>query len=193
MGLTLASERAISWIRVEASPFSFSLASSSRWTMVSMLPRAPAGAVASGLPFNWITPVNGSEPGQKKSAGMGSALKLLYDRPVEVSQRSAPRVSRSPARTGEATRTASRTTPNASHRAPLDVLFIHPPLGKARRPSVAGMERLPLEGAWRACRRSERSKAAGVAVRRRFRVGLASKLNGAERLRYSESGRFAIL
>ena len=40
--------------------------------MVSMGPRVSLGSVVTGTPWKAISPVKGFEPGQKKSAGMGS-------------------------------------------------------------------------------------------------------------------------
>src|SRR5262249_34524663 len=77
-------------MRVVATPLSLKTASSSRRTMVSILPRLLAGLVVRGTPLNRIVPVKGFEPAQKNPAGMGSLAKLAWARPATVIQRSAP-------------------------------------------------------------------------------------------------------
>ena len=84
-------------MRVVASPWALKAASSSRRTAVSMPPRLPAGAAASGAPWNTTLPVKGCEPSQKKPAGRGSFAKLVWANPATVIHRSTPLWTASPA------------------------------------------------------------------------------------------------
>src|ERR1700730_4352757 len=86
----LASETAMSWMRVVASPLSPNTASSSRRTTVSMPPSPLPGVTARGTPFMVIVPLKGRESWQKKPAGIGSSANVVRAKPATVIHTSTP-------------------------------------------------------------------------------------------------------
>src|SRR5436305_4546904 len=103
-------------MRVCASPLALNFASSRRRTMVSMEPRLPVGAAASGAPLNVTLPVNGCELSQKKPAGRGWSAKLVCAKPATVIHRSTPLWMGSPANRGEPEINAATTAIRATER-----------------------------------------------------------------------------
>src|SRR6202158_802372 len=125
IGAVLTSESAISWRRVEATPFSSNTASSRRRTTVSLSPQARAGSFASGAPLKVTVPVNGCEPVQKNPAGIGSLAKLVLAKPLTVIHMSTPLWTGSTAKAEELpTRAKIRATPKTNGIEILSVLFV---------------------------------------------------------------------
>src|SRR4051812_14656081 len=116
IGWVLTSERAMSWMRVEPSPLSLKVTSSSRRTTVSTEPRLRAGSIARGAPLKVTVPVKGCEPSQKKPAGIGSCAKLVLAKPATVIHRSTPLWTTSAASTGDPAINIEITAPNKAER-----------------------------------------------------------------------------
>src|SRR5215218_6904916 len=101
-------------MRVVATPRLLNTALSRRWMMVSVVPRARPWLEAMGTPFRTTRPVKGSDPLQKKPAGIDDLEKLAKVVPSPgVLQRSIPlEIIWLPAKAGTASITAKATIMN---------------------------------------------------------------------------------
>jgi hypothetical protein len=87
--------------------------------------------------------LNGSEPGQKKSAGIGSLLnEVKLSSPPAVAHRSTPlSITSSPASAGSAARAKQATPHTTTRREILDILIARPPWRGRAAPALGAPDR----------------------------------------------------